>query len=714
MNNIKNTIGYLNYQENEIIFKDYIELEIFNEYIKFKDSNTLNSSKKINNYCVYDISELDITNWNHINALNHDLFKIIIYKYDKPIIKSQGSIVINLEKFKSLINNMNENQCEDIHLPNASYIYIKLKDKLKSSEKTNRHHLISNIITNYNMDNILNILQKKKNSYNNCVNYSNKIIINRCDIVRFDNIWIDIVNKQILNNKPDLYYIECTLYGRIFVININLATIMMQQIKKKQGYGKKYKVISLSIIEYNYWNSKGYNTILWSNFINNQNIKTNIVDIVDIDKCEYILISVATYSSIDKNLKKLIDYFKVNNCMDKISSFIISKLIYSQTHLIMNYFYSARWLNKNYEFKDILINIYINNDKLKDNLVFYLDELNYNSYFNMNNNSIKPFYIKPSIKFIEDYNDYINRSSNNIETGQYIVDSVKTTLIIPPIQQKIASKEITRLNELKYNNPIENKHFICNICINKCSINNLLLYQCNHYICFQCFIQTITYSDKADINLYLNEDYNISKPFKCPFCNQEHSIKQVYKLVKKFKPIINFIKSLYQEYGKINQLSGYLKINRFIKDFQKISSSSKINIILNDNICINNIFQYIVSYKGIKNIIFLSWDNIDYTNINDNLELLIKSIIDIKKISDKKKCLNKSQINGNLLKINIYIMDPDTQKPIVRKIKFINLILILYSILLSYDYNLSYKVFQYVIKNTIDEMIFKNKIVYTR
>ena len=31
--NIKNTIGYLNYQENEIIFKDYIELETFNEYI---------------------------------------------------------------------------------------------------------------------------------------------------------------------------------------------------------------------------------------------------------------------------------------------------------------------------------------------------------------------------------------------------------------------------------------------------------------------------------------------------------------------------------------------------------------------------------------------------------------------------------------------------------------------------------------------------------
>ena len=711
--NIKNTIGYLNYQENEIIFKDYIELETFNEYIKFNQSDILNSSKKINNYCVYDISELDITNWNHINALNSDLFKIIIYKYDKPILKSQGSIAINLEKFKSLINNKNINQYEDIHLPNASYIYTKLKDKLKSNQKTNRHHLISNIIKNSNMDNILNILEKKKNSFYNCVNYTNKIIINRSDIVRFDNIWIDIIKKKIVDDKPDLYHIECTLYGRIFVININLATIMMQQIKKKQEYGKKYKVIAMSIIEYNYWNSRGYNTILWSNFISNQNIEQNIEkNIVDIDECEYILISIATYSSIDKNLKNLIDYFKVNNRMDKISSFIISKLIYSQTHLIINYFYSAKWLNGKNNFIDEFKNIYINNDKLKDNLVFYLDEKTYDMYFNMNN-SIKPLYIRPSIKFIKDYNDYINSNTNNMETGQYIVDSVKTTIIIPPIQQKLESKEIPILNELKYNNPIENKHFNCNICMNKCSINDLLLYQCKHYICFQCFVQTITYTDNGDMDLYFNDDSNLVKPFKCPFCNQEHSIRQVYKLVKSFKPRINFIKSLYQDYGKIYQLSGYLKTNRFIRDFQKISSSSEINIILNDNICINNIFQYIVSCKGIRNIIFLTWNNINYNNINDNLDILIKLIINIRKISDKK-CVNKSKKNKKLLKINIYIMDPDTRKPIIRKMNFTNLILILYSILLSHNHNLSYKVFQYVIKNTVDEMIFKNQIVYTR
>lgn len=711
--NIKNTIGYLNYQENEIIFKDYIELETFNEYIKFNQSDILNSSKKINNYCVYDISELDITNWNHINALNSDLFKIIIYKYDKPILKSQGSIAINLEKFKSLINNKNINQYEDIHLPNASYIYTKLKDKLKSNQKTNRHHLISNIIKNSNMDNILNILEKKKNSFYNCVNYTNKIIINRSDIVRFDNIWIDIIKKKIVDDKPDLYHIECTLYGRIFVININLATIMMQQIKKKQEYGKKYKVIALSIIEYNYWNSRGYNTILWSNFISNQNIEQNIEkNIVDIDECEYILISIATYSSIDKNLKNLIDYFKVNNRMDKISSFIISKSIYSETHLIINYFYSAKWLNGKNNFIDEFKNIYINNDKLKDNLVFYLDEKTYDMYFNMNN-SIKPLYIRPSIKFIKDYNDYINSNTNNMETGQYIVDSVKTTIIIPPIQQKLESKEIPILNELKYNNPIENKHFNCNICMNKCSINDLLLYQCKHYICFQCFVQTITYTDNGDMDLYFNDDSNLVKPFKCPFCNQEHSIRQVYKLVKSFKPRINFIKSLYQDYGKIYQLSGYLKTNRFIRDFQKISSSSEINIILNDNICINNIFQYIVSCKGIRNIIFLTWNNINYHNINDNLDILIKLIINIRKISDKK-CVNKSKKNEKLLKINIYIMDPDTRKPIIRKMNFTNLILILYSILLSHNHNLSYKVFQYVIKNTVDEMIFKNQIVYTR
>jgi len=488
---------------------------------------------------------------------------------------------------------------------------------------------------------------------------------------------------------------------------------MMQQIKKKQEYGKKYKVIALSIIEYNYWNTRGYNTILWSNFISNQNIEKNIEkNIVDIDECEYILISIATYSSIDKNLKKLIDYFKVNNCMDKISSFIISKLIYSQTDLIINYFYSAKWLNGKNNFIDILRNIYINNDKLKDNLVFYLDEKTYDMYFNMNN-SIKSLYISPSIKFIKDYNDYINSNTNNMETGQYIVDSVKTTLIIPPIQQKLASKEIPILNELKYNNPIENKHFNCNICMNKCSINDLLLYQCKHYICFQCFVQTITYTDNGDMDLYFNDDSNIVKPFKCPFCNQEHSIRQVYKLVKRFKPIINFIKSLYQDYGKIYQLSGYLKTNRFIRDFQKISTSSEINIILNDNICINNIFQYIVSCKGIRNIIFLTWNNINYHNINDNLDILIKLIINIRKISDKK-CVNKSKKNEKLLKINIYIMDPDTRKPIIRKMNFTNLILILYSILLSHNYNLSYKVFQYVIKNTVDEMIFKNQIVYSR
>ena len=59
-------------------------------------------------------------------------------------------------------------------------------------------------------------------------------------------------------------------------------------------------------------------------------------------------------------------------------------------------------------------------------------------------------------------------------------------------------------------------------------------------------------------------------------------------------------------------------------------------------------------------------------------------------------------------------MDPDIRKPIIRKMNFTNLILILYSILLSHNHNLSYKVFQYVIKNTVDEMIFKNQIVYTR
>jgi hypothetical protein len=379
---------------------------------------------------------------------------------------------------------------------------------------------------------------------------------------------------------------------------------------------------------------------------------------------------------------------------------------------------------------------------------------------------ITPIYIKPDKYFYNYYQDYIKKK-NNSESDYFILNLLKCkSKLITPIfitknnQQDyrdckiLAQKSKLALSQEYYENfkskVIQNKH-ICNICYENVGNDvNYVVTQCLHTYCIKC--TNTLYFNNNNVSLKETDSHSSFKKrnnnsckryFKCPICSHKQNQDQLFLLTndKKHNDIRN----------------NYLSIIQLI--YNTVCSEKKDKFTYNINK--NFIYKYIgyKTYYILKNIV----DNTYPFNINENTE---HSIYNITKYTSKNKkstthikiilsnnpkwielmnviipnnhihfCLignmpqyindlvnvlidtinNKSDDNDNdYVHFHLYLVEPYAKtKYDAIKSNLNNLILNISSNTDDKYKNIQLSPYQLVIKNTIDEKIFKNKVIIT-
>jgi hypothetical protein len=342
---------------------------------------------------------------------------------------------------------------------------------------------------------------------------------------------------------------------------------------------------------------------------------------------------------------------------------------------------------------------------------------------------LKPLYITPDSYFYKYYNNYINKQ-NNSESDVFILNLLKCrSKIIKPIiinknditqcftHSKNDNNEYYDLFKTKIN---DNKN-ICNICYEK--LDDLyIITSCFHTFCYKCtntvYFNNKTKSVKANGN-HLNK--MINKDFKCPCCNYSQTEKDLYLFTNnnldkhnlEFRTTyLSMIKLMYEIK---NNLDYNININ---KEYIYKYLGYKTYYIIDKIISNKAPFNILKSNKKKKHII-----KILISNNPRWIELMTNLCEGHYSLNNFIFCLT-----GNLMKVlnnhinttntefkydyNLYLLEP-YNKTNYDNIKS-NLNLKLLEIQDNIQYaNINIIPYQLIIKNTIDETIFKNKVIIT-
>ena len=653
-------------------------------------------------YYKFNISDLKTENHDYLSILDKSLFKIKFIQVDSEKIKEN---VMQRCECVILLNVLELHKYENIDdtIPNYMYIIDRLSKNFVRPEMPPFYYPnFSNMIY---QDTLYDTSRALFNPTRE--DYSNKLFVMRTDIIRLKHMWVDLIEKKRLLTRPVLYKIVCKTYGKIAITNPDLASVLLYQLKSDCA------LIVLTKVEMDYWHEEcGIHTVLYSDFITNISHYMNK---------QFIVVNVINEINIQREFDKFIRVLRYNRLMSKLIGCMFSRLTFNNNmdnnmnnnmdnnmndnmgnnmgNNIINNLYDARWDNGLLDFSNILKNIYINRDSIINHLVINVSSQDIFKYFNLIS-PVKPITFKASSHFNNAYKNYMKTNPYNTETYNQILESAKLNILLPDIGQKMVKDGLLIINDNKYFEQNIKTTFVCHICTFKCNnITNLVLYKCGHYTCYECFIKTMIYSNRG-INFSGN-------PIKCSFCNQTCNSKEVCKLSHKILSPSNHLIKLYEDYGKLYPLSGYIKFIKFIQDCHKISKSNKINFILVENNEVAKILNSILKKKYISNsnVIALGLDEDNKVLLKDRLSILLEST----NIQTETETETETEIknkNKNKNKIGFYIMEISENKKYIRDYKFINIIFIIYRIFLDYNKKFSYNIYQYIAKGTMDELYY--------
>ena len=370
---------------------------------------------------------------------------------------------------------------------------------------------------------------------------------------------------------------------------------------------------------------------------------------------------------------------------------------------------------------------------------------------------IKPIYIKPDKYFYSYYNDYINKN-NNCESDYFILNLLKckSKLITPTFITKKDVNDYKHSKILEHNKQnyiskeyyenfkkdvLDNKH-ICNICYENMN-DNYVITECLHTYCIKC-ANTLYFNNNSsispDTNRFSLKKYNSNinkRKFKCPNCSHTQNKEQLFILSDKILTDIENQKQKKdtKKYSlKDNKnLYCYLSIIKLLYNNILSIKKNKFNYNVNKN--------FIYKYIGYKTYYILNKivENKSPFNIIDNNKIQhIKIILsnNIKWIDLMNLVINNNNIHlclignipqyieelinsrniflNNSIYFYLYLVDPyDKQKYDIIKSNLNNLILNITSSNKPFYKNIKIYPYQLVIKNTIDEKIFTNKVIIT-
>lgn len=309
-----------------------------------------------------------------------------------------------------------------------------------------------------------------------------------------------------------------------------------------------------------------------------------------------------------------------------------------------------------------------------------------------NNLSIKPEFIKPCIEFKEQYKNYLNNPTNS-ETDNYIIKMISAYSYIPIINIIHRNDNTTKFK----NN--------CPICLQNINSTNLAFLNCGHNICFPCLIK------------YLNFNY---PNCHCPICKNKNIENNITSSNN------NYIK----EYLSLPDIKTFYIISTIKKWLLKSQETNSIYILISNyekwSYSISNYIKSITKEQNYKKIIFFNYNNFLSKNSNKrshNCIIYNNKIIenelsifsnDNKMCQNNKKNINLKNINFN---INIYLVDPiikhiSTKKKILNSIQNnIKNLKNVKNVLNKPLYKIS-DIKQYIIKDTIDEKIFREEVIF--
>ena len=368
-----------------------------------------------------------------------------------------------------------------------------------------------------------------------------------------------------------------------------------------------------------------------------------------------------------------------------------------------------------------------------------------------NNLTIKPEIIKPSIEFENKYKKYLNNPTN-CETDNYIIKLISAFSYVPNIkiiEQNISIQD-TRFNNnnnSNNNNTINNNNINnnikvkekCPICIENIDKTKLAFFKCGHHMCFNCLIKFLNYNypncccpicKKKNIESHITSFYNnyIKEYLFLPDIKTFYAISNINKWL--FNSNINNNNSVYiliSNYEKwTNSVSNYIKSNTNIENNNNNNNNNNTN---NKIICLNYSDFLTKNNNKRSHNCYTSCDKIIENKIIEN-EIIENSSLNQNKDINYNNSLNNTLNNtldnsinnslntvNNIINVYIYLVDPiikhiSTKKKILVSIQ--NNIKNLKEIKNSLNKPL-YKIIdikQYIIKNTIDEKIFREEVIF--
>jgi hypothetical protein len=370
---------------------------------------------------------------------------------------------------------------------------------------------------------------------------------------------------------------------------------------------------------------------------------------------------------------------------------------------------------------------------------------------------ITPIYIKPDKYFYSYYNDYINKN-NNSESDYFILNLLKckSKLIIPTLITKLDLQDYNKCGILEqknfkisqeyYNNfkskVINNKH-VCNICYENVN-DNYVITQCLHTYCIKCantlyFNNSNNTRSSTETNLFSFKKRNNSitkREFKCPTCSHTQNKEQLFLLTdkilsdmekkkenkKQINIYLSIIKLMYNSVFTIKKNKFTYNVNKnFIYKYIGYKTYYILTKIVENKTPFNIIENDISNYNKTQNIKIILSNNpkwIELMNIivgNNNIHLCLVGNMP-QYIEELINSMNTS-INKNLNKyihFHLYLVDPyDKEKYDAIKSNLNNLLLNISSSNEEKYKNIKISPYQLVIKNTIDEKIFTNKVIIT-
>ena len=342
-------------------------------------------------------------------------------------------------------------------------------------------------------------------------------------------------------------------------------------------------------------------------------------------------------------------------------------------------------------------------------------------------NFIKPITIKPTKYFNSIYNTYLQNPDNN-ESNFYILNLLKChgyfiTPILSNIVQYINFLKHNENNNEYYKNLIntlikpENK-IECSICFDEINKNEFISTKCCHLFCLKCYI--LYYR-----NHLCKKNYN--DDITCPNCAVQSKFNDFYLVLNDTK-LFKTKKNMYISYilNKLNTTTkskdysfedaliynigfkGIYLIKKFYKNEYPMNlSNNTLKVIISDETSWFYFFNTIIDKDYYLDNRFLfdnKTEDINFIDFNKKILILNYQYL----IIFLNFLLNIKNHYNSKLKINFIFTEPYSYK----KKEYLNNILNL--LFLNYENKFySFTFNQLIIKNTIDQKIFKdNAILY--